>query len=172
LKNATGFKDHSYFLSALLLACILFFAGCGDDTASNASPLPLASKTPASAITPIGAQVTCLTVNAPFLEKLPGGHYQLEDEIENCGAKNAGPLKIVIQVETQTTKQSADLLGPATIAARGKGLYRTVAGQESGTHKGIHFPSPSPSTAIVTVLVTINSTVQGEWDGQITIPSS
>jgi hypothetical protein len=171
LKNAPGSKVRPFFLIALLLALTLFGASCGDDTTSNSSPPP-ASNTQASDLTPIGAQATCLTVNTPFLVKLTDGNYQLADEVDNCGAKDAGPLKIVIQVNTQTTKQSAHLLGPATIGARGKALYRTSTGQGDGTNKEIHFPPPSPSSTIVTVLVTINSTVQGEWDGQVTIPAS
>jgi hypothetical protein len=170
LKNAPGFKEHPLFLIALLLACTIIFASCGDDITSNSLPPP-ASNTQASAITPIGAQSTCLTVNAPSLLKLADGNYQVVDEIDNCGEKNAGPLKIVIQVNTRTTKQSMNLLGPATIAANGKALCRTFAGQVGGTNKEIHFSSPSPSSAIVTILVTINGTLQGEWDGQVTIPA-
>ena len=159
MKNAPGFKDHPLFLIALLLACTIIFASCGDDVTSNSS-----------AITPIGAQATCLTVNTPSLLKLADGNYQVVDEIDNCGKKNAGPLKIVIQVDTRTTKQSMNLLGPATIAAYGKALCRTFAGRAGGTNKEIHFPSPLPLSAIVTVLVMINGTMQGEWDGQVTIP--
>jgi hypothetical protein len=171
LKNADGFKEHPLFLIALLLACTIFFASCGDNTTSNSSPIPPASNTQASAITPIGAQVTCLTVNAPSLVKLADGNYQVADEIGNCGENNAGPLTLGIQVHTQATKQSMNFLGPATIAAHGKALYRTFAGQAGGANKEIQFPSPSPSSAIVTVVVTINGTVQGEWDGQVTIPA-
>jgi hypothetical protein len=171
LKNAPGFKEHHLFLIPLLLACTIFFASCGDDITSNSSPIPPAPNSQASAITPIGAQATCLTVNAPSLVKLADGNYQVVDEIDNCGGKNAGPLKIVTQVDTQTSKQSMNLLGPDTIAAYGKALCRTFAGQAVGINKEIHFPSHSPSSAIVTVLVTINGTVQGEWDGQVTIPT-
>jgi len=171
LKNAPGFKEHPLFLIALLLASTIIFASCGDDVTSISSPTPPASNTRASAITPIGAQATCLTVNAPSLVKLADGNYQMVDEIDNCGGKNAGPLKMVTQVDTQTTKQSMNLLGPVTIAAYGKALCRTFAGQAGGTNKEIHLPSPLPSSAIVTVLVTINGAVQGEWDGQVTIPA-
>ena len=163
-------KEHRLFLVVLLLACTIFFASYGDDIISNSSPTPT-TNTQAPAITPIGEQATCLTVNVPSLLKLADGNYQIVDEIDNCGDKNAGHLKMVTQVETQTTKQSMDLLGPATIAAHGKALCRTFAGQAGGTNKEIHFPSPSPSSVIVTVLVTINGTIQGEWDGQVTIPA-
>jgi hypothetical protein len=170
LKNAPGFKEHPLFLIVLLLACTIIFASCGDDITSNSSP-PQDSNTQASAITPIGAQAICLTVNAPSMLKLADGNYQVVDEIDNCGKKNAGPLKIVIQVDALTTKQSMNLLGPATIVAYGKALCHTFSGRAGGTNKEIHFPSPLPLSAIVTVLVMVNGTMQGEWDGQVTIPS-
>ena len=49
--------------------------------------------------------------------------------------------------------------------------YHTFTGQTGGTNKEIHFPSLSSPSAIATVLVTINGAVQGEWDGQVTIPA-
>lgn len=170
LKNAPGFKEHPILLIALLLACTVFFASCSGDTSSNSSPTPPASNTQTSAITPIGAVAICLTVNSPSLVKLADGHYKLVDEIDNCSGKDAGPLQITTQIDTQTTKQSTNLMGPATIPAHGKAMYHTFTGQTGGTNKEIHFPSPSSSSALVMVLVTINGAVQGEWDGQVTIP--
>jgi hypothetical protein len=166
LKNAPSFKEHPIFLIALLLACTVFFASCSGDTSGNSS-----SNTHTSAIAPIGAQATCLTMNLPSLVKLADGHYKLVDEIDNCSGKDAGPLKITTQIDTKTTKQSTNLMGPATISANGKARYHTFTGQTGGTNKEIHFPSPSPPSAIVTVLATINGAVQGEWDGQVTIPA-
>jgi hypothetical protein len=170
LKNIPGFKEHPIFLIALL-ACTVFLASCFGDTSSNSSPTSLASNTQTSAITPIGALATCLTVNSPSLVKLADGHYKLVDEIDNCGGKDAGPLKITTQIDTQTTKQSTNLLGSATIPANGKAMYSMFTGQTGGTNKEIHFLSPSPPSAVVTVLVTINGAIQGEWDGQVTIPA-
>jgi hypothetical protein len=159
LKNAPGFKQHPIFLIALLLACTVFFASCSGDTSSNSSPIP--SNTQTSAITPIGAQATCLTVHSP----------SLVDEIDNCGGKDAGPLKITTQINTQATKLSTNLMGTAIIPANGKAMYHTFTGQTGGTNKEIHFLSlPSPSV-FVTVSVTINGAIQGEWDGQVTIPA-
>ncbi len=171
LKNTPDFKEHPIFLIALLLACSVFFASCSGDTSSNSSPTLPASNTPTSAITPIGAQATCLTIHSPSLLKLADGHYKLVDEIDNCSRKDTGPLKITTQIDTETTKQSTNLMGPATLPANGKAMYHTFTGQTSGTNKEIHFPSPSSPSAIVTVLVTINGAVQGEWDGQVTIPA-
>ncbi len=171
MKNAPGFKEHAIFLIALLLACTVFFASCSGDTSSNLSPTPLASNTQTSAITPIGAPATCLTINSPSLVKLTDGNYELVDEIDNCSGKDAGPLKITTQIDTETTKQSTNLMGPATIPAHGKAMYHTFTGQTGGTNKEIHFPSPSSPSAVVTVLATINGAVQGEWDGQVTIPA-
>jgi hypothetical protein len=104
-----------------------------------------------------------------LLVKLADGNYELVDEIDNCGGKDSGPLKITTQINTQATKLSTNLMGPATIPANGKAMYHTFTGQTSGTNKEIHF-SPSPS-ALVTVSVTINGAIQGEWDGQVTIPA-
>jgi hypothetical protein len=169
LKNAPGFKQHPIFLIALLLACSVFFASCNGDTSSNSSPIP--SNTQTSAITPIGAQATCLTVHSPSLVKLADGNYELVDEIDNCSRKDAGPLKITAQINTETTKQSTNLMGPATIPANGKAMYHTFTGQTGSTNKEIHFPSPSSSSAFVTVSLTINGAIQGEWDGQVMIPA-
>jgi len=169
LKNAPGFKQHPIFLIALLLACTVFFASCSGDTSSNSSPIP--SNTQTSAITPIGALATCLTVHSPSLVKLADGNYELVDEIDNCGGKDAGPLKITTQINTQATKLSTNLMGPATIPANRKAMYHTFTGQTGGTNKEIHFPSlPSPSVFVM-VSVTINGVTQGEWDGQVTIPA-
>ncbi len=104
MKNAPSFKEHPIFLIALLLAYTVFFASCSGDTSGNSSSTPHASNTHTSAITPIGAQATCLTINSPSLVKLADGHYKLVDEIGNCSGKDAGPLKITIQVDTETTK--------------------------------------------------------------------
>ena len=171
MKNAPGFKQHPIFLIALLLACTMFFASCSGDTSSNSSPTLPASNTQTSAITPIGAQATCLTIHSPSLVKLADGNYELMDEIDNCGGKDAGPLQITTQINTQATKLSTNLMGTAIIPANGKAMYHTFTGQTGGTNKEIHFPSlPSPS-AFVTVSVTINGAIQGEWDGQVTIPA-
>ena len=171
MKNAPGFKQHPLFLIVLLLACTVFFASCSGDSSSNSSPTLPPSHTQASGITPIGAQATCLTVKSPSLVKLADGNYELVDEIDNCGGKDAGPLQITTQINTQTTKLSTNLMGPATIPANGKALYHTFTGQMAGTNKELHFPShPSPS-ALVTVSVTINGAVEGEWDGQVTVQS-
>jgi hypothetical protein len=167
----TKAEQHTLFLIALLLACTVFFASCSGDTSSNSSPTPSTSNTQTSAITPIGAQATCLTINPPSLVKLADGNYKLVDEIDNCRGKDAGPLKITTQIDTETTKQSTNLIGPATIPANGKAIYNTFTGQTGGTNKEIHFPSPSSPSAVVTVLVTINGAIQGEWDGQVTIPA-
>ncbi len=170
MKNIPGFKEHPIFLIALL-ACTVFLASCFGDTWSNPSSASPASNTQSSAITPIGALANCLTVNSPSLVKLADGHYKLVDEIDNCGVKDAGPLKITTQIDTETRKQSTDLLGPATIPAHGKAMYSTFTGQTGGTNKEIYFLSPLSSSAVVTVLVTINGAIQGEWDGQVTIPA-
>ena len=106
MKNAPHFREHPLFLIALLLACTVFFTSCIGDTSSNSSPTSPASNAQTSAITPIGAQTTCLTLHPPSLVKLADGNYQLVDEIDNCGAKDAGPLKITTQIVTETTKQS------------------------------------------------------------------
>ncbi len=170
LKDAPGFKVHPIFLIALL-ACTVFLASCFGDTSSNPSPASSTSNTLTSAITPIGAQATCLTVNSPSLVKLTDGHYKLVDEIDNCSGKDVGPLKITTQIDAGTTQQSTSLTGPATIPANGKAMYSTFTGQTGGTNKEIHFLSPSSPSAVITVLVMINGAVQGEWDGQVTIPA-
>jgi hypothetical protein len=171
LKHAPGFKEHPILLIVLFLACAVFFASCRGDTSSNASSIVPALKIQTAAITPIGAQATCLTIHSPSLVKLADGQYELVDEIDNCAGKDAGPLKITTQIQTETTTQSPKLMGPATILANRKAMYHTFAGQTSDTSKEIHFPSPLAPTAVVTVTVTINGAVQGEWDGQVKIPA-
>jgi hypothetical protein len=171
LKNAPCFKEHPIFLIALLLTCTVFFASCIGDTSNNSSPTTPASNAQTSAITPIGAQATCFTLYTPSLVKLADGNYEMMDEIDNCGGKDAGPLKITTQIDTETTKQRPDLLGPATLPAHGKALYHTFRGQTGGTNKELQFRSPSSPSAVVTILVTINGALQGEWDGQVTIPA-
>jgi hypothetical protein len=171
LKHAPGFKEHPILLIALFLACAVFFASCSGDISSNASSIAPASKIQTATIIPIGAQATCLTIHSPSLVKLADGQYELVDEIDNCAGKDAGPLKITSQIETETTTQSPKLMGPATILANRKAMYHTFAGQTGGTSQEIHFPSPLASSAVVTVSVTINGAVQGEWDGQVTIPA-
>jgi len=171
LRNAPGFKEHPIFLITLLLACTVFFASCSGDTSSNSSPTPPASNTQTSAITPIGALATCLTIHSPLLVKLADGNYELVDEIDNCSSKDAGPLKITTYINTETTKQSTNLIGPATILANRKVIYHTFTGQTGDTNKEIHFPSPPSPSALVTISVTIKGAIQGEWDGQVTIPA-
>jgi hypothetical protein len=171
LKYVRVYKKHPIFLIALLLACTVVFASCSEDTSSNSSSLPPTSNTQASAITPIGAQTTCLTINSPSLVKLADGHYKLIDEIKNCGGKVAGPLKITTQIDTETTKHNTNLLGPVTIPANGKAMYQTFTGQTGSTNKEIDFLSPASPSAIITVLVTIKGAVQGEWDGQVMVPA-
>jgi hypothetical protein len=170
LKDVPGFREHPIFLIALLLACTVFLASCFGDTSSNSSPtLPTShAQTP---ITPIGVPATCLTIHSPSLVKLADGNYELMDEFDNCGGKDAGPLKVTIQIDTKTTKLSIDLIGPATLPAHTKVLYHTFKGQASGTKKEIQFRSSSASSAVVTILATINGAIQGEWDGQVPIPT-
>ncbi len=160
MKSALAFKKHPLFLIVLLLSGTLFFASCSGDTSHNPSST-------STAITPIGAQTTCLTINSPSLVKLADGNYKLVDEIDNCGGREAGPLQVTVQIDTETV----NLLGPATIPAKGKAIYNSFTGQTSGTNKEIHFPSPPPSSTTLTILATINSSVQGEWDGKVTIPA-
>jgi len=169
LKDAPGFRVYPILLIALLLACTVFLASCFGDGDSNSSSN---SNTQASAITPIGVPKTCLTVNSPSLVKLADRFYQLVDVIDNCGGKEAGPLQITVQIDAGTTKQSMNLIGPTTIPANGKAMYSTFRGQTGETNKEIHFHflTPSSPSAVVTVLVTIKGAVQGEWDGQVTIP--
>jgi hypothetical protein len=168
LKYAPGLKKHPVFLIALLLTCTMFFASCSGDATSNASPIPPASQ--AAVITPIGALVTCLTVNSPSLVKLADGNYKLVDEINNCGGKGAGPLTITTQIDAGTAKHSTNLLGPLTIPAHGKATYQTFTGRTSATKKEIDFLAPTLPPAVITIWVTMNGTLQGEWDGQVTIP--
>jgi len=170
LKSAPGFKVHPIFLLALLLTCAVFLASCIGDTSSNSSSTSSASNAQTSAITPVGAVAACLTVHSPSLVKLGDGNYELTDEVNNCGDKEAGPLKVSTQIDTQNTKQSADLLGPATLPAHGKAQYYTFSGQASGTNKELQFRSSASPSAAVTILVTINGAEQGEWDGQLPIP--
>jgi len=158
LKNISGFKEYHMLLVLLLLSCAIFFAGCSGDTSSSAA------STQAPLITPIGAPAVCLTINSPSLLKLADGNYKLGDEIVNCGAKAAGTLRVTLHIDTQTI----NLLGPATIPAKGKAMYSTFSSQ---TGKEIHFPSRSSSSALVTIFATINSSTQGEWDGEVTIPA-
>lgn len=172
MKDAPGFKVYPVLLIALLLACTVFLASCFGDDSSNPSLASPASSTQASAITPVGAPATCLTVNSPSLVKLADRFYQLVDVIDNCGGKDLGPLQITVQIDAGTTKQSTNLPGPATIPAHGKAMYSTSGGQTGETNNEIHFLlAPSSSSAVITILVTIKGTVQGEWDGQITIPA-
>jgi hypothetical protein len=166
LKHAPGFQEHPLLLIALLLACSVWCVSCVGQSSSPASSPSTASPP----ITPIGAQAACLTINPPALLKLADGQYQLVDEIDNCSGKDVGSFQVTTQIETQTTKQSATLTGPATLAAHGKARYHTFTGQMAGTNKEIHFPSHS-SSAVVTVLVTINGALLGEWDGQVPIPA-
>src|SRR5258708_6816730 len=104
LGNAPGFNQHPIFLITLLLACTVFFASCSGDTSSDSSPTPPASNTQTSAITPIGALATCLTIHSPLLVKLADGNYKLVDEIDNCGGKDAGPPLIRTQINKKNTK--------------------------------------------------------------------
>jgi hypothetical protein len=143
----------------LLLSCAVFFASCGGDAGANSSSTS-GAQVP---LTPIGKPSTCLTVKSPSLLKLADGNYKLGDEIDNCGGNPAGTLKVTLQINAQTI----DLLGPATIPAKGKATYSTFS---SPAAKELHFPSSSSST-VVTILATINSSVQGEWDGEVTIPA-
>ena len=167
MKKAAGFKAHSIFLLTLLLACVIFLAGCIGDSGSNSSPSSNAQSSP---ITPVGAPATCLTVHSPSLVKLSDGNYELMDEIDNCGGNAAGPLKVTAQIDVQNTKQqSASLSGLTMIPAHGNALYHTFTGQTGGTNKELQFRSSSPSAA-VTILATINGSEQGEWDGQVAIP--
>ncbi len=84
----------------------------------------------------------------------------------------AGPLKITTEIDTQTTKHNTILIGPPTIPAKGKAMYQTYTGQSGPTDKEIDFLSPGSSPADITILVNIKGAVQGEWDGQVTIPGS
>ena len=169
MKNVSVFRDNHILLILMLLTCSVFFASCSEIGSSNSALTPTA--TPTTPITPVGAATTCLTVNSPSLSKLADGNYQLVDTIDNCGEKDAGPLKITTQIDAKTTQLETSLLGPATIPAHGKATYHSFMGQANGTNKEIHFPAPVPASATVTVSVTINGNVQGEWDGQLTIPA-
>lgn len=170
MKNAPRFGLHPVFLLVLLLTCAVFLASCVEDSSSNSSSTSSSSNTQTSAITPVGAAATCLTVHSPSLVKLADGNYELIDEVDNCGDMGAGPLKVTAQIDTQNTKQSADLPGPVTLPAHGKALYHTFNGQSGGTNKELQFRSSVSPSAGVTILVTINGAEQGEWDGQLPIP--
>jgi hypothetical protein len=169
LKNTAYFRNNHILLITLLLACTVFFASCGENSSSSSVATPTA--TPTTPITPIGAATACLTVNSPSLSKLADGNYQLVDTIDNCGDKDAGPLKIAVQIDARATKLETSLLGPATIPAHGKVAYHNFTGQANGANKEIHFPVPVPAFATVTISVLINGAVQGEWDGQVAIPA-
>jgi hypothetical protein len=165
LKDAPDFNAFPLLFITLLLFCSVFLVSCFADNA------PSISNTQISAITPVGAQATCLTVNSPSLLKLTDGHFQMLDVIDNCGGKNAGPLQLTTQIDVGTVQQSASLIGPAFIRANSKATYHTYVGQTGGTNKEIAFSSPSSPSIDVTILVTINGTLQGEWDGQVDIPA-
>lgn len=168
MKSASGFKLYSLYLIALLLASTVFLAGCFGDDSSNTTST---SNTQNTAITPIGMPTTCLKVDSPSLVKLHDGHYKLVDVINNCGGKDAGPLKITAEIDTQTTKHSTNLIGPPIIPANGKAMYQTYTGRSGSKDKEIDFLSPTSSPANIIILVTLNGTMQGEWDGQVTIPA-
>lgn len=154
-------------LIMLLLACTLFLASCNVN--GSGSSADTSTATPTTPITPIGAATTCLTVNSPTLTKLADGNYQLADNINNCGGKDAGPLKIAVQISAKKMHLETSLLGPATIPAHGKVAYRSFTGQANGANKEIHFAAPKPASATITVSVTINGNMQGEWDGEVSI---
>src|SRR5258708_4774964 len=111
LGNAPGFQQHPIFLITLLLACTVFFPSCRGDPSSISSPPPPASNTQTSAITPIGALATCLTINSPLLVKLADGNYKLVDEIDNCGGKDAGPPPKTNQNKTHNTQYNTNHIG-------------------------------------------------------------
>jgi hypothetical protein len=165
LKNAPDSKKYKVFLAIILLFCITFLAGCGDDTGATSSQTT--ATTPTAAITPVGAQPVCLTVNSPSLVKLADGTYNLQDEIDNCGNNDAGPLKVTLQISNQTL----NLLGPVTLAAKGKTTYNAFSNQAGGTGNKIHLTSQASSSVTVTILATINNNVQGEWDGEVKLPA-
>jgi hypothetical protein len=156
LKNIPGFKAYHLFLVLLLSFLITLLAACGEDTGTSSTAMT--SPSHVVVITPIGAQPVCLTVDMPSLSKLADGNYSLKEEIDNCGGKDANPLKVTLQIGTQTL----NLLGPASLPAKGKAMYNS---------QKLHFTGHPSSSATVTILATINSSVQGEWDGQITIPN-
>ncbi len=166
MKEASSFKTYTILLIALMIACTVFLTGCFGDSSDSSS----ASNTPDSAITPIGVPAACLTVHSPSLLKLAGGDYRLVDVIDNCGKKAAGPLKITAQIDAGTTKESTNLFGPTSISASGKAMYGSSEGQKGRTNKEIYFQAPISPSALITILVTINGSMQGEWDGQVTIP--
>ena len=168
MKDVSGFKPYNIVLIALMIASAMLLASCFGDGNSNSSSN---SNTQASAITPIGVPPTCLTVRPPSLVKLADGHYKLIEEINNCGGKMAGPLDVNAQIATGTTMQNANLVGPAMIVANSGALYSSSGGQKNETSKELHFVAPVSSSALVTILVTMKGSVQGEWDGQVTIPA-
>ncbi len=166
MKNASDFKRYSIWFIALLFGCSIFLTSCFGNDSGNSNT----SSTQFSAITPIGAPATCLTLHPPTLVKLPDGHYKLVEEINNCGGKTAGPLDVTAQITTATTMQNANLLGPALIVANSQAIYSSSGGQKNEMSKELHFIAPVSSSVLVTVLVTMKGSVQGEWDGQVTIP--
>ena len=168
LKDVSGFKIYNIVLIALMIACAVLLASCfGDNNGTSSSN----SNTQALAITPIGAPPTCLTVHPPSLVKLTDGHYKLVEEINNCGGKMAGPLDVNAQIAVGTTMQNANLVGPAMIVANSKATYSSSGGQKNEATNELKFVDPVSSSALVTILVTMKGSVQGEWDGQVTIPA-
>ena len=166
LKNVSRIKIYSILYAALLLTSCLSLASCFGDSSNTT-----ASNTQDSAITPIGVPATCLTVHPPALVKLSDGHYKLIDEINNCGAKDAGPLDVTVQIIAGSATHNASFVGPSGIPANGKALYQTYVGRATSQEKEIDYPSPVASPANVMISVTFNKVVQGEWDGQVAIPA-
>jgi hypothetical protein len=165
LKGVSGFKTYYIVLIVSMIACAMLLASCFGDSNSDSS-----SNSNTQAITPIGVPSTCLTVHPPVLVKLTDGQYKLIEEINNCGGKVAGPLDVTAQIAMGKTTQKANLVGPATIVANSKAIYSSSGGQKNEMSKELHFIAPVSSSALVTVLVTMKGSVQGEWDGQVTVP--
>jgi hypothetical protein len=165
LKGVSVFKTYYIVLIVLMIACAMLLASCFGDSDSSSS-----SNSQASSITPIGVPPTCLTVHPPLLLKLADGQYKLVEEINNCGGKVAGPLDVTAQIAMGKTTQNANLAGPAMIVANNKAIYSSSGGQKNEMSKELHFIAPISSSALVTVLVTMKGSVQGEWDGQVTVP--
>lgn len=159
-------RHYSLFFFAMVLICTICFAGCGGDSSNSSS-----TSSQTAPITPTGSLPTCLTVHPPTMVKLADGNYQLEDEIDNCGGEDAGPLTISAQIDAGTVQQRTNLTGLATIPAHGKATYHSFTRQTNGTNKELHFPAPSTS-ASVTISVMLDGALQGEWDGQVTIPAA
>ncbi len=160
LKGVSGFKTNSVMPILLMMACAMLLSSCFGDSSGS-------SGTQTSAFTPIGVPPTCLTVHPPSLVKITDGYYKLVEEINNCGGKIAGPLDVTAQIAIGTTMQNTNLLGPATIIANSQAVYSS---QNNEMSKELHFSAPASSSALVTVLVKMKGSVQGEWDGQVTIP--